>query len=288
MKAAEEKRRIVIEKIRQEEREEEERLLKIKQEEEKKIAENERIEQEIINKLKLEQVYMNKEDNLSYLWEQNYREELEIIKWKKEEKIKLEEWELQQKENDLKAAKQLEERSELMKEKKAKLEALRSKQKSLSQEDKKESEANKAKELEEATKLNKQLRIQNKAKYMSKCIKTNVVVPDKTISNISSSLSLTIPEAIVEEVPSIVVINSQILIDYQKYIQEVTSEIELKNIQKELLNHKRKLRLELNDNKSFIDYNSESINNKIIEVNEKEKLIQNHLNNIVSSKGNNI
>jgi hypothetical protein len=226
---------------------------------------------------------MNKEDNLSNIWDQNYREELEIIKWKKEEKIKLEAWELQQKENDLVSKNQLEERAELMKEKKSKLEALKLKQKSVSQDDKKESEANRASILAEATKLNKQLRIQNKAKYMSKCIKTNVVVPDnnnlnKTINKTSSSLNLTISEPII-------VIENQTLIDYQIFIEEIKSEIELKTIQKELLNDKRKFRLELNDNKSNADYSSENINLKITEVTEKEKLIQNHLNILVSLKG---
>lgn len=165
-KAAEERRAAVVERIRKQQEMEEKRkrdaelaLLRIQEEKERK-------EQEERDRLLSDQAKMSMEDQLSALVEQDYREHMERQKWKQREKEKLIEWERQQREKDILEEEERKKRMVELEEKKRKLEALKKQQQQANANQGKSEQQMK----EEGDRINRQLRIQNRAKFVSKKI----------------------------------------------------------------------------------------------------------------------
>eukprot|EP00981_Chlorochromonas_danica_P000857 scaffold208_cov149-Ochromonas_danica.AAC.3 len=161
-KAAEARRAAVVERIRKQaeleerrKREAEEALQRI--EEEKVRRERAALERHLTD-----QAQMTIEDNLSALAEQDFRELLERKLWKQREREKLLEWEREQQKKDQLEEEQRKLRLAELEEKRKKLEQLRQMQQAG------DSKANEEKLREEGNRINKQLRIQNRAKFVSK------------------------------------------------------------------------------------------------------------------------
>jgi ankyrin repeat protein len=163
-KAAEERRVAVVERIRKQKemeelrkREAEMALVRIEEEKLRKIQEEK-------NRFLDNQTQMVLEDQLSMLVEQEYREYLERKVWQARERERLLEWEKEQKKKDQLEEEARKERMKELEEKKKKLELLRQQQ----QQQRKSNESS----SEQGEKLNKNLRIQNRAKFVSKKIAT--------------------------------------------------------------------------------------------------------------------
>jgi ankyrin repeat protein len=182
-KQAEERRKAVVERIRRQKELEEER----KREAELQIQ---RIEEEKLRKIQEEkdkfianQNQMLLEDQFSMLVEQEYRELLERKFWQQKERERLLEWEKEQKRKDQIEEEARKARMKELEEKKRKLELLRQQQQQTQQ-------TNGSDTLkDQGEKLNKQLRIQNRAKFVSKKIAT---------SSAAATSSAIISEPIVE------------------------------------------------------------------------------------------
>eukprot|EP01040_Poterioochromonas_malhamensis_P008962 gene8962-9702_t len=166
-KAAEERRAAVVERIRRQKELEEQRkreaelaLLKIEEEKLRKI----RMEEE---RFKANQEQMMIEDQISMFVEQEYREYLEKKLWQQREKQRLLEWEKQQREKDALEEEARKLRMKELEEKKKKLELLRQ------QQQQKQNNNNNNAEKEQREKMNKQMKIQNRAKFVSKKIAEN-------------------------------------------------------------------------------------------------------------------
>eukprot|EP01038_Epipyxis_sp_PR26KG_P012569 gene12569-16857_t len=170
-KAAEERRAQVVEKIRKKKEDEERRAAEAEAYRLQMIEEKQRLEQLIIDRLNADRSGMSYEDDLSRLAEQDYREQIEKIKWKEREKLKLIEWEKEQKLKDNIEAQKRKERLAILEEKKAKLAEIRKLQgDNMGSNGQNNTNESLLKAREEAARLNKQLRIQNKAKFVSKQI----------------------------------------------------------------------------------------------------------------------
>lgn len=187
-KAAEARRAAVVERIRKQaemeerrKREAEEALQRI---EEEKI----RREREALERHLADQAQMVMEDNLSALAEQDFREQLERKLWKQREREKLVEWEKEQQKKDQLEEEQRKLRLAELEEKRKKLEQLRQMQQAG------DSKANEEKLREEGNRINKQLRIQNRAKFVSKKMRA-------TDSANSAELKANVSTAIIVEAP---------------------------------------------------------------------------------------
>lgn len=173
-KKAEERRLAVVERIRKQKEDEERRAreaeLELLRIEEEKI----RRQQEILNRLEQERRTMTIEDEVSRYIENEYREELMRSEWKQQEERKMLEWEARQRELDEKERCDRERRLVDLEAKKAKLKEIKQLQQ-LTSGNSCNSDADKAAAAQavrdEAAKIAKQMRIQNKAKFVSKRIK---------------------------------------------------------------------------------------------------------------------
>lgn len=180
-RAAEERRKAVVERIRKQQEMEEKRKRDAELARIRIIEEQARKEQEERDRLLADQTGMSMEDQLSSLAEQDYREYLERKAWQRRERERLLEWEREQKRKDELDEEQRKSRMAELEEKKKKLELLRQQQQAQTA----ASTAATAQAMkEEGDRINKQLRIQNRAKFVS-----------KKISNTSTaSLSAVAPE----------------------------------------------------------------------------------------------
>lgn len=171
--AAEERRKAVVERIRRQEelaeqrkREAELALLRIKEA-------KERHEQWERDRLASDLAQMPLEDQLSALAEQDFREILERKLWQERERAKLVAWEAEQREKDKIEEEKRQARMSELDEKRKKLDLLR-------QQQSKVQKPSDAAMKEEAERLNKQLRIQNKAKFVTRRMNA-APIPDETI-----------------------------------------------------------------------------------------------------------
>jgi hypothetical protein len=104
----------------------------------------------------------------------DYREELARKQWREKEKERMLQWEREQAEKDKEDAVEREKRQTLLDEKKRKLQELKQSQQLMEQSNAESLQSQQQKAQEEANKLSKQLRIQNKAKFVTKKLKTGV------------------------------------------------------------------------------------------------------------------
>jgi ankyrin repeat protein len=272
-KAAEERRSAVVERLRKKAEEEERRrleaeaaLLRIQQE-------GERREQQARDRLHNDRSTMVMEDELSRLAEQDYKEQLERLLWEKKEKEKLAEFERALQARDAEEAEARKARMAALEEKKAKLAELRRLQ-NLSGADGAQAQQN---TRQEAAKLDKQLRIQNKAKFVTKKIQAHSGAANEAVVSVTDAASVmdgaavgedgaSAPGAVGDAVAgarvvgagavdtasaSVVTvaapsaqINSEELTTFVAIVSAVESEAELKAMQRELMAEKRALRLE--------------------------------------------
>ncbi len=156
-KAAEERRAAVVERLR------------IQQEKEEKRRQDEINEaQRQLNRLETDRSLIVIEDELSHLVEMDYRELLERKMWQKREAERLAEYERQQRLNDEIEDRLRKERMKDLEAKRAKLAEIRRLQAANSEAAANGNNSNIATVREEANKLNRQLNIQNKAKFVTK------------------------------------------------------------------------------------------------------------------------
>jgi ankyrin repeat protein len=272
-KAAEERRAAVVERLRKKAEEEERRkleaeaaLLRIQQE-------GERREQQARDRLHNDRSTMVMEDELSRLAEHDYKEQLERLLWEKNEKEKLAEFERALQARDAEEAEARKARMAALEEKKAKLAELRRLQ-NLSGADGAQAQQN---TRQEAAKLDKQLRIQNKAKFVTKKIQAHSGAANEAVVLVTDAATVmdatavgedgaSAPGAVGDAVAgarvvgagavdtasaSVVTVaapsaqsNSEELTAFVAIVSAVESEAELKGMQRELMAEKRALRLE--------------------------------------------
>jgi ankyrin repeat protein len=270
-KAAEERRSAVVERLRKKAEEEERRrleaeaaLLRIQQE-------GERREQQARDRLHNDRSTMVMEDELSRLAEHDYKEQLERLLWERKEKEKLAEFERALQARDAEEAEARKARMAALEEKKAKLAELRRLQ-NLSGVDGAQAQQN---TRQEAAKLDKQLRIQNKAKFVTKKIQAHSGAASEVVVSVTDAATVMDATAVredgapaagvvgegeaparvdgaVDAAPTSVVTvaapsaqsSSEEVTAFAAIVSSVESEAELKAMQRELMAEKRGLRLE--------------------------------------------
>jgi ankyrin repeat protein len=272
-KAAEERRAAVVERLRKKAEEEERRkleaeaaLLRIQQE-------GDRREQQARDRLHNDRSTMVMEDELSRLAEHDYKEQLERLLWEKKEKEKLQEFERALQARDAEEAEARKARMAALEEKKAKLAELRRLQ-NLSGADGAQAQQN---TRQEAAKLDKQLRIQNKAKFVTKKIQAHSGAANEAVVSVTDAASVMdgaavgedgapAPGAVGDAVAGARVVgagavdtasasvatvaapsaqhSSEEVTAFAAIVSAVESEAELKAMQRELMAEKRALRLE--------------------------------------------
>jgi ankyrin repeat protein len=270
-KAAEERRAAVVERLRKKAEEEERRkleaeaaLLRIQQD-------GERREQQARDRLHNDRSTMVMEDELSRLAEHDYKEQLERLLWEKKEKEKLAEFERALQARDAEEAEARKARMAALEEKKAKLAELRRLQ-ILSGADGAQAQQN---TRQEAAKLDKQLRIQNKAKFVTKKIQAHGGAANEAVVSVTDAATVMDGAAVLEggapaagalaevatgervdgavdtafaAVATVAAAsaqsNSEEMAAFAAIVSAVESEAELKAMQRELMAEKRALRLE--------------------------------------------
>ncbi len=136
---------------------------------------------------------------------------------------------------------------------------------------------------EEQTKLGKQLRIQNKAKFVSKRIKEadSPAAAEQALQPSMPPASLALPAAasslapVTEDRPE-AMLSSEVV----QEIKNLTSETELRDLQKQVMIEKRKLRLEMRQSDDA-GANAESISTKLNELTAKENLVLQQIERVV-------
>lgn len=181
---AEERRMAVVDRIKKKKEEEE---LKIKEAELaliREIQEIERAEQAKLQNLMNERFRFQFEDEISRICEMDFREEISRKKWREAEELKLALWEAKQMEIDRLENLEREKRREQLEEKKQKLAELKKNfQPSAATATNSTMQAAK----DEAAKISKNMRIQNKAKYVSKMSKTLIAPVELSVNVIFGS-----------------------------------------------------------------------------------------------------
>ncbi len=354
-KAAEERRKAVVERIRKQQELEEQRKRDAETARIRILEEQARKEQEERDRLLADQTAMTMEDQLSTLAEQDFREYLERKEWQQRERERLLEWEREQKRKDELEEEKRKQRMTELEEKKKKLDLLRQQQQ---QTQTASSAATALAMKEEGDRINKQLRIQNRAKFVSKKIsnispvpvvmaeKNKVATPRETdsdlpltssirtsemtppapatlssqmtkmvskkdlveifsnsaaLSGLKGSSSSIFPSTLAEgkmqsalgttgatRIPSIDPAEIQ---KFKANIQDISSDTQLKEMQKDLMQQKRGLRLEQRQKASFlmdnqVNNNSEddfNLQQKLLDIDTKHDLIEKRLTQLVAN-----
>jgi uncharacterized protein len=257
---AEQRRQAVVERIRKKKEEEEAAIRRAEEARLHEIAEKERIIQLALERLRSDRSQMEMEDELSNLAQQLYKEQLEKIRWKREEEERLAAWEEEQRKKDELEAIKRKERLAEIEAKKAKLAELRKAQMmssgnpmaSTEKEELRIKDVQQARE--DAIKLGKQMRIQNKAKYVSKQRKEDPL-PTQPVENIQRKDSIPDPSTDQMKVPppllrapslsggevTLVELDPTVV----SKIENSSTETELYQLQKDLMAEKRSLRIKI-------------------------------------------
>ena len=268
-KAAEDRRAAVVERLRKKAEEEERRrleaeaaLLRIKEGELRR-------EQEARDRLEFDRTNMLTEDEFSHLAELAFKDKEEQRRWQEAEAAKLVEFERALQAKDAEEAEMRKARMVALEAKKAKLVELKRLQGLSNGQDGQgttNSQQSQNSTREEAAKLTKQMRIQNKAKFVTKKIHANIiaasgdVVPVSDIFPDQAGMLPTIlpdnasynpqplPTGEAKTAVQLVVTSSCSLseecMQFEASVAGVESEVELKKLQRELMAEKRALRLE--------------------------------------------
>lgn len=171
--AAEDRRAAVVDRLRKKAEDEERRRLEAEAALLRIQEEGLRREQEARDRLESDRRHMQLEDDFSHLSEQDHKERMEKQLYLQREKEKLAEWERAQRLKDEEEARQRQARMAVLEEKKARLAELKRLQElSNSKDGSTAVNASLNVARDEAAKLNKQMRIQNKAKFVTKKIQS--------------------------------------------------------------------------------------------------------------------
>lgn len=287
--AAEKRRQEIVERLRKKQ-EEEELALRKAEEERLAVLEKQKFEEDQARLRFLHnQSLMMMEDEYSRIAEIAYQEELERQRWKQEQARKLAEWEDAQRMKDQEEEKLRVERLRELEEKKRKLAELKKNQEI--------SVSNQQKDLanarDESVRLGKQMKIQNKAKYVSKKIKENQenIISQLNMNDNDESQIVKIigsPERTSTNPPTILNDKSIIatLPNEQTQIIDSKTDIELHIYQEQLLDEKRELRMrEMNLKKLETSENEiNAIHQQIIELNKIDAYVERRASVILSRK----
>ena len=290
-RAAEERRAAVLERIRlqseMEERKRQEALNQLARQRE----DEERLKREQLEAQMLEMQRMDVEDSRSLLAEQDYREQLEQAAWQQKELERLREYERIQQQRDMEENRKRLERLRELEERKQQLKELQKKTQNLA--------ANKPadevlkKSSEEAATLTRQLRIQNRAKFVTKRINNTSDIANTESGSLSKSLPPSQNEFTVDRSDVVAVAEPRgqafetVALQQSQYISElenVSTENELKQIANELMAEKRTIRQKLHGNDSFkIDQlNSTSdLSHSLQEITQKEEVVNRRMNQLL-------
>lgn len=197
-KAAEDRRAAVVERLRKKAEEEERRRLEAEAALLRIQEEHLRKEQESRDRLESDRRNMQLEDDFSHLAEQDCKERLEKALYLQREKEKLAEWERAQRAKDEEEARHRHARMAVLEEKKAKLAELKRLQEISNTKDGSSAvAASLTVARDEAAKLNKQMRIQNKAKFVTKKIQSGTSADGvSTVVDVNSANLLTNEEVV--------------------------------------------------------------------------------------------
>jgi len=300
-KAAQKRREAIVERIRRKQ-EEEERLIRQAAEAKLKALEmQKRLEEEAIERLRADRAAMSMEDELSKVSEQLWLEQQEKADWLRQEAEKLAEWEKEQRRRDEEEQKRRKRKLLELEEKKMKLAELRKAQDSdgsAARQDDLKSARN------EALKLSKQARIQNKAKFVSKRRKVKETSQKDLFSG-----SLQLPST--EKAPGVKLFSSTHIglsdskkddlfkgdavqkqapkiCGFEKY-ENLQTETELHGALKEVMAEKRGLRLQLMHKKSSAETSEhitevKDIQCRIKQISDIEVYIKDRLDKLVTKK----
>eukprot|EP00602_Paraphysomonas_sp_CaronLab_P009640 CAMPEP_0185021000 /NCGR_PEP_ID=MMETSP1103-20130426/3649_1 /TAXON_ID=36769 /ORGANISM="Paraphysomonas bandaiensis, Strain Caron Lab Isolate" /LENGTH=1577 /DNA_ID=CAMNT_0027552265 /DNA_START=163 /DNA_END=4896 /DNA_ORIENTATION=+ len=295
--AAERRRQAVVERIRRKQEEEERRIREAEEARLREIAEKERAVQEAIERLRADRAGMEVEDDLSAVAEQMFKEELEREEWRRKEALRLAAWEDEQRRKDEAEALRRRERLAELEAKKAKLAELRQKQKLSAP-----AAANRQQDVEsaraEARKMGKQMRIQNKAKFVSRKRKDSVSSASTEVPDSSPGSGSAVASA--QQIPNAVppspgirkgsVIGTPVVPPPEAVaeIESLTSETDLHRYLKERMAEKRSLRLEImtlrGAGKKSDSSDLSAIQRRVDEITSLEALIQARIDKIVHQK----
>eukprot|EP01035_Chromulina_nebulosa_P024319 gene24319-31642_t len=255
-KAAEERRAAVLERIRLQAELEEKRKQDAIAFAELQIANAERLKREQLEREYSEQRSMEIEDDRSQLAEQDYREQIERAMWQKKEMERLREYERQQQQRDEEEKRKRLERMHELDEKKRRLQELQKKSQSQSTLNKTTTDAQKG-AGDEAAQLTRQLRIQNRAKFVTKRIQTStsdtnlgstlpssVPALSSTVDLSDSKDKLDILNRTIAETAVIPAVDPTTQTEFLSSIEQLSTEMELKQLSIELMGEKRALKQE--------------------------------------------
>ena len=254
-KAAEERRAAVLERIRLQAELEEKRKQEAIAFAELQVANVERLKRQQLEREAAEQCRMEDEDDRSQLAEQDYREQIERSIWQKKEMERLREYERQQQQRDEEDKRKRLERMQELDEKKRRLQELQKKSQSSTL---KITAADAQKGgSDEAAQLTRQLRIQNRAKFVTKRIQnssgdknlgstlTHPVTKLSSSDEVSDTKDkLETLNRTVTEAAAVPVVDPTIQTEFLSSIEQLSTEMELKHLSIELMGEKRALKQE--------------------------------------------
>eukprot|EP00598_Pedospumella_elongata_P014145 CAMPEP_0184992258 /NCGR_PEP_ID=MMETSP1098-20130426/40493_1 /TAXON_ID=89044 /ORGANISM="Spumella elongata, Strain CCAP 955/1" /LENGTH=1255 /DNA_ID=CAMNT_0027517835 /DNA_START=84 /DNA_END=3851 /DNA_ORIENTATION=- len=324
-KAAEERRAAVVERLRKKAEEEERRRLEAEAALLAIHEEGLRKEQQARDRLASDRSTMVLEDDLSHLAEQDHKDKMEKLLYQQREKAKLAEWEKAQQLKDAEEAQARIARMAVLEEKKAKLAELKRLQNLSAGKDESGATSSMANARDEAAKLNKQLRIQNKAKFVTKKIQKSggggggandaELISDmaglgvgnapmdahKKSSNQSDDTNHGMPHtasaatmSVSVAAPSSATVLTQEEVAYVEQTATIDSEVELKQLLRDLMAEKRALRLEQKQRIAAGGgaqgaaelQNAKNLRKKIADVTAREATVQKRLDKIFAASQN--
>lgn len=236
--AAEERRAAVVERIRKQAELEEARRREAELALQRIAEAAARAEQWEADRLLTDQATILMEDQLSMLYEQDCREKAERIRWKAAERDKLIAWEAAQQAKDLLDEEQRKARLSELEIKRKKLEELRALQ---------AVKVDDSKLKEEGERINKQMRIQNRAKFVSKKIHHPAANESSKPEPVDVPVLLRMPSMSMkaqEAVQAVVVDLAPEVMAFVEKVHNTSSEGDLRTWQQDIMSEKRAMRLE--------------------------------------------